>query len=340
LDQDQIAAAERILRSSGLYTEEQLAAKRRIDERLGSVGVSPTVRPPMRLSPNFGTVTRPTRETLYGRVAKNINPASERGAASALLLEKEELPPKVVPDITRDIGDATFEPSDLSQAQAVTSLATTASGGTEIKFNLPGILMIGSGAIGVYWSRALAIKWAPLLPGRRFAYHPQSGFLVGTNSVGGINPAGVLTIEFYKLPPNYGKKKNAWSVWHKQIGDWTEGSGSDNTAGAILHQLTTGGNNGTDVTLGTFSDAGGGTQIFKALTNMPVGGAVTGGAVILNTPPANTAPIWVAETSALAVASNGGISAAGQDEWSIPTGGKLFILSSAATQTVGARFRS
>jgi len=57
---------------------------------------------------------------------------------------------------------------------------------------------------------------------------------------------------------------------------------------------------GTDVTLGSFSDAGAGTQIYKVGTNFPVGGAAAIGSIIVNALPSNTDTVWIAETSALA----------------------------------------
>ena len=73
---------------------------------------------------------------------------------------------------------------------------------------------------------------------------------------------------------------------------------------------------------------------------MPVGGATVQGSTILNSRPANTDVGWVAETSALAVASNGGIGPSGQDTWQIPIGGTLFMLAASGTQVIGARYRS
>lgn len=271
-----------------------------------------------------------------------------QGAATSLLFDPRGAPPPQVvlsQDLELEAGQASFEPSDLSPAVACTSLATTAAGGTEVKFSVPGIIYIGSGAIGVYWARALGAninsKWSPLLPGMRLAYHPQAAIFFGGNSVGGVTIGGVLTLAFYKMPPNFQKKRDAWSKWHKQIGEWTEGSGSDNAAGAIMGFLGGAGpQTGTDVTLGTFSDAGVGTQIFNAATNMPVGGASARGAAIMNAPNTNTDAVWVAESSVLAVASNNGIFTAGQDQNNVPVGGKLFMLANSGTQKLGVRFRS
>lgn len=371
---------DKILRAAGLLPE-AAAAKRNIDAKLAGLGLPLSTGLPSKILPNRrgiiqqvesggtsrgeqmravqGLILDPTGERpeihfdesdlQIGSILREpLALGSPRGATTALLFDPRGAPaPQVVmgTDVELENGQASFEPSDLAPAVACTSLATTATGGTEVKFSTPGIVYIGSGAIGVYWARALGAninsKWAPLLPGMRLAYHPQSALFFGGNSVGGVTVGGVLVLAFYKMPPNYKTKKNPWSAWHKQIGEWTEGSGSDNAAGAIMGFLGGAGpSTGSDVTLGTFSDAGAGTQIFKVGTNMPVGGASARGAVIMNAANTNTDAVWVAETTPLAVASNGGIFQAGQDMNNVPVGGKLFMLANSGTQKLGVRFRS
>lgn len=357
--------SEKILREAGLWNEEAAAAKRKIDARLDGLGLRPAfglptaVRPGAVASPrSFGLPqTQPTHTTIQDRLKQRLedvqheiikpgDPRSPRGAVTALLQHGGAEPPHVVlsDDANSALGDATWEPSDLSAAVAVTGLQTTALGGTEAKFNMPGIIYVGSGAIGVYWARALGAninsKWCPLMAGMRLAYHPHSAIFFGTNTVGGVKLGGVLTLAFYKLPKHLETKKNGWKLWHKQIGEWTEGSGSDTATGVIAQAFASGAVNGTDVTLGTFSDAGAGTQIFKVGTNFPVGGAVAAGGVIMNASNANTDVIWVAETTALAVASNGPIGALGQDVSNRAIGTKLFMLANSGTQVLGARYRS
>lgn len=351
--------ADNILRNSGLLTPDAELARKRLDERLAGSGLS-VEGVPTRVLPGEVGAHRSLRGTVIGtrgfdalleKIARNTGEqeASAAGAAGATLLDPSGLPPKVQvqpsqTDSMAELGTASFEPSDLSAAVAVTSLAASSAGGTEVRFNKPGIIYVGSGAMGVYWARALGAKinskWAPLLAGMRLAYHPQAAIFFGTNSVGSVAVSGVLTLAFYEMPPNYQKKRDAWRKWHKQIGEWTEGSGDSSATGALLQALSTGGTNGTDVTLGTFSDAGAGTQIFKAATNFPVGGASSKGSVIVNASNANTDSVWVAETAALAVASNNGVYQGGQDMHSRAVAEKLFMLANSGTQVLGARYRS
>lgn len=349
--------AERILRNAGVSAE-ALQAKRNIDARLAGIGLPPTSSAPIMVSPGrrLDVGTGAPKYTLQASNEQRIEQlerraiagqADEGRAVSAILLSGGvgADPPHVAltEDMPNALGEATWEPSDLSGPTAVTSLGTTAGGGTEVKFNLPGIVYVGSGAIGVYWARSLGANqntWSPCLPGMRLAYHPQGGLFFGTSSAGGIRASGALILAFYKMPAGYKKQKNAWREWHKQVGEWTEGSGSDNALGVIAQSLAVGANSGTDVTLGTFSDAGAGTQIFKAGTNFPVAGAVTQGGVILNASNANTDVIWIAETTVLAVASNGALGALGQDINNRAVGTKLFMLANSGTQVLGARYRS
>lgn len=342
---------ERILQESGLSRDgvaQSRQAKENIDRRLDGLGLPPSSTLPARLLPGeeksialgFGTASR-----------------FAGGAASSVLFDPEGASPnpRVVPsdDVDGMESQAIFEPSDLIAAQAVTGLATTAAGGTEVRFNIKGIVHVGSGAIGCYWNRALGasqnFRWAPLAPGLLIPYDPRQGLFVGSNVAGGITIGGVLTLSFYRLPPiqkvrradkttiSAPDRSTGWSLggFREELARRTGASGSDTTAGAFA-----GVDAGSDVTLGTFSDAGVGTQIFRVSTNMPVGGATRIGATILNASPANTDVVWVAETSALAVASNGGISAGGQDQVRSALNGTLFMLAGSGTQVLGARYRS
>lgn len=231
--------------------------------------------------------------------------------------------------------------TDAYPPTAATSLASIGSGGTEVKFNREGIIVPGPGAIGVYYASALEAgqgakgKWQSLLATRKIRYNREAGFFIGSSSIGGITVGGVVTLDFYAKP-----KHVKWSDWHKFVERWTSGSGPESAVGALVGTIPGSGGSGTDVTLGTFSDAGVGSQIFLAGTNMPSTGAVKQVSVVLNTPGYNTDAIWVAETSALAVADNNPLMPAGQDTWNIPAGGKLFFKSRSGTQKVGARVRS
>lgn len=359
---------ERILRDSGLSRDlraQAVRAKEDLDKRLEGLGLEPSRALPTRVLPGEDV------ELGFGLASRSAG-----GAASSVLLDPLGAPPnpRVVPSNEVDVmeSEAAFEPSDLIAAQAVTGLATTAAGGTEVRFNVKGLVHVGSGAIGVYWNRPLGasqnFRWAPLAPGLLIPYDPREGLFVGSNIAGGITIGGVLTLAFYKLPPIKtraerelariaaqrsapgGEPGSPWagapgggaggwdsaSQFRTELGHRLGASGSDTTAGAVIGGL----GGGTDVTLGSFSDAGAGTQIYLAGSNMPVGGASKVGRTILNAPPGNTDAVWVGETAALAVASNGGLSASGQDTWEIPAGGKLFMLANSGTQILGARYRS
>lgn len=335
---------EKILREAGVGGE-ALRAKRNIDARLEGLGLEPSVGAPLKLSPGEEFSVRPTPNS----------------AVSALLFDQGGAQPPVVVlasdagENEEDFNDAMFEPSDLIAAQAVTALATTAAGGTEVRFNLPGFVHIGSGGIGVYYNRALGasqnFRWAPCAPNLIIPYNPRIGLFVGTNVAGGIAIGGALTLSFYRTPPEKHREKRDGRTtitapgrgsylgggFREQLGRRVGAVGSD---GSLLNALAAGPLNGTDVTLGTFSDAGAGTQIYKVSTNFPVGGAAAVGAAILNASPANTDVIWVGETALLAVASNGGLSASGQDAWHAALSGKLFMLANSGTQVLGVRYRS
>lgn len=376
-DPDARELAETILRARGVDAE-SLSAKRNIDRRLDGLGQPPSSGAPTGL--------RPGREVVVRQQGYHGGAAFAAGAAGGVLIDPEgaQPDPYVVPsfDVEDLYSEAIFEPSDLIAAQAVTGLATTAAGGTEVRFNTKGVVHVGGGAIGVYWNRPLGanvnFRWAPLAPGLLLPYNPKQGLFVGTNNVGGIKVAGVLTLAFYQLPPMKtpedrqrerieagraragdepgspwtgpgggisrpdapfgGIAPREWtpSLFRAELGKRLVASGSDMPAGAIISAA----GGGTDVTLGTFSDAGAGTQIFLAGSNMPAAGASALGATILNARPANTDVCWVAETSALAVASNGGLGPSGQDSWNIPNGGTLFMLAASGTQVIGARYRS
>lgn len=360
MDRDAREQAEKILRDAGVSAE-AIAAKRNIDARLDGFGLNPSRGAPTLISPGrrvdvgFGIPKIELRANNEQRIDQIVRQtvltgtSDEGGAVSAILLGDGVggAPPRVVPteNLPTHMGEATWEPTDLLPAQSVASLATTASGGTEVKFNYPGIVYVGPGAMGCYWARALGasqnIRWNALMAAVRLAYSPKIGLFFGTNAIGGVATKGVLTLAFYKLPDKYHSGKNSsWKAWHKQVGEWTEGSGDSAATGVAVQSLSTGPTNGTDVTLGTFSDAGAGTQIFKVGTNFPVAGAVVQGAVILNASNANTDAIWVAETTALAVASNGALGALGQDSNNRAVGTKLFMLANSGTQVLGARYRS
>lgn len=356
--------AENILRAAGLGADPEAArAKRFLDMRLDGLGLGPSTGLPTRLEPG-------ARSVASGVVALLGDP---RGAPPPHV----EIPTDI--DGLDEESEALFEPSQLIAAQAVTGLAATSAGGTQVNFSDKGVVHVGSGAVGAYWNRALGaaqnIKWAPLAPGLLLPFDPRVGLFVGTNAVGGITIGGVLTLAFYKLPPIKSRAEREQakidaqrgaaggepgSPWAGGGGDryrgvdltapervWTPGSfrlelgkrvmasGSDMVAG-----ISSGPGNGTDVSLGSFSDAGAGTQIYKVGTNFPVAGAGAIGAVILNALPSNTDTIWVAETAALAVASNGAIGASGQDTWNRPLNGTLFMLALSGTQVLGARYRS
>lgn len=366
---------ERILREAGIHPE-ALAAKRHIDARLAGLGLPPSIGAPRKLEPGQSLTDRVTTARSEAATAGAV------GAAGGVLLDPagRPLPYRVVPgaEVSEELSEAMFEPSDLIAAQAVTGLATTVSGGTEVRFNLKGLVHVGSGAIGVYWNRALGaaqnFRWAPLAPGLILSYDPRQGLFVGTNGVGGITIGGVLTLSFYRLPPKKRREENVHgrpdaqgrtapgaepgSPWAGAPGGGSVGgsdsgglmragdfrlllsqhvaaSGSDMTAG-----VANGPENGTDVTLGTFSDAGAGTQIYKVGTNFPIAGAGAIGKVILNALPSNTDTVWIGETAALAIASNGALGASGQDSWNRPLNGTLFMLALTGTQVIGARYRS
>ena len=339
----------RILREAGIDPDSTLRAKDAFDRRLEGMGLPALARPPRAVPP-----------------AKLTPPFSARdaaGAISALLVPGGGNPPnpRVVPSADAfgpadRFTSAMFEPYDLIAAQAVTGLATTAAGGTEVRFNLPGFVHVGSGAVGVYWNRALGankgFRWVPCAPGTLIPYHPRQGLFVGTQTVGGITIGGVLTLSFYRLPewkkgrddarerppsdsggssgdqpgdpgaidPGGGGGLESLDMkFQHALAQHVAASGSDTTAGAFVGA----GGDGPDVTLGSFSDAGVGTQIFLAGSNMPIGGASRAGIAVLNSRQANTDTVWVGETSALAVASNGAIGPSGQDLWNIPVAGQL-----------------
>lgn len=337
--------AEEILRRAGLSSGEARAAWNGIQPRLDAIGATSAVPILPGREANLFTHPRPTIESRVARVVRtNQNPAGEGGAVSELLMGNRSEPVTVLLSDT-SVDNPSLEPTDLLAATAVTSLATTAAGGTEVKFSHPGIVYVGAGPVGLYWARALGaaqnIRWSPIMSGVRLAYHPESALFLGTNNVGGIAPGGAMTLAFYKMPDEYAQKKGAWRDWHKSISEWTEGaSDTTGTAGVLGFIIGGGPTAGTDVTLGTFTDSGAGTQIFKAGTNMPAGGAVAKGSVIANAPSTNTDVVWVGETALLAVASNGAIGQMGQDTWNINIAGKLFMLANSGTQKLGARYRS
>lgn len=328
--------AEKILRAQGLDPGEALRAKRNIDARLDGYGLPPSVGAPAKIPSGF-------EARLEARTGGKPLTGGSQGAASALLLDPRGAlsePPLVVgPDDPTGLDFGEYLPSDLAAAVAVTSLATTVNGGTETKFNRPGIVRVGDGAIGVYRANALGANintgWQPLGAFELIPYYPQAGLFVGTNTVGGIAIGGVLTLAFYALPRKFlghqGMRK-----FLSSLGKILPIPGTTMGPGSIIASV----GGGTDVTLGTFSDAGAGTQIFKAGTNFPTGGAGAVGSVIMNAPPTNTDVVWVAETSALAVASNGGISQSGQDIFVRALNTKLFMLANSGTQKLGCRYRS
>ena len=256
-------------------------------------------------------------------------------AALSALISGEHLAGPIVNPVG---GDAAFwEPTDSRQPLAVTGLTTTANGGQEIKFSQEGLIATGPGAIGVYWSRNLKQRWTPLLQGRFISYVPDAGFFVGTDNTG-VTPAGVLSLEFYAKPDKF-----SWKQWTDYVGRWTRGAGPDMGMGAVIGTIAASTSfGGTDVTLGTFShlstDAA--QQISLVGSNMLVGGATKKCQVIVSAPYTNTDEVYVAETAALAVASNNALSATGQDTWSIPATGKLFFKSASGTQKVSARART
>ena len=290
--------ANRILADAGLRPSDAVEAKRRIDARLTEMGAPPSIHRPVPLLPGASLVGRTTA-----------------GVVSELISGREK--EIVQPHVELYNPDATFGPDDFSPAVACTSLGTTAAGGTEVKFQSPGIVYVGAGPVGVYWTRALGSsqnnRWTPVMSGVRLPYNGKNGLFFGTNTVGGIAVGGCISFALYQLPKEHVGKPGAWAALHKQVQDWTEGSSdATGTAGVLGFIFGGGPASGTDVTLGTFSDAGGGTQIFKVGTNMPVGGAVNrSGAVILNASPANNDVCWIGETGALRVASNGGIGPSG-----------------------------
>lgn len=380
---DSRETAESILRHAGFTRGDAQAAKKNLDRRLEGLGLGPSVGLPIPIPPGR-EVLRPTVPQTLDRILSTVETTHPRGSISALLVNPEGARPRQVvagSDIEDLDSEALYEPSDMISAQAVTGLATTAAGGTEVRFNVRGYVHVGSGAIGVYWNRPLGasqgFRWVPLAPGLLIPYDPRQGLFVGSNAVGGITIGGVLTLSFYRLPksqaakgddrakieapgrtpgagpadpgridPGAGSGSIGGSIgdsrvvsrqsFRDRLASRLVASGSDTTAGAII----TGLGGGSDVTLGSFSDAGAGTQIYLAGSNMPVGGASVGGALVLNSRPANTDTIWVGETAALAVASNGPIGPSGQDTWNIPVSGKLFMLALSGTQILGARYRS
>ena len=257
-------------------------------------------------------------------------------AISNLLDGVEDPGPHVI--MPGEDGSPLWEPTDAKQPTAVSSLETTANGGTEIKFSgESGVIVSGPGAVGVYWRRAINDRWMPLLQGRHISYNAEAGFFVGTNNAG-VTPGGVLSLEFFAKPPGMNFKQ-----WSKTVYEWTRGSGADMSTGVIsgvISGATMFG--GTDVTLGTFSQlfSAAAEQIFLAGSNMLVGGATKKCQVLLATPYTNTDEIYVGESAALAVASNNPLSATGQDTWSVPAGGKLFFKSASGTQKVSARVRT
>lgn len=229
------------------------------------------------------------------------------------------------------------EPSDLKFLGNVSALPSNASGvgqnGTEVKFNVDGIIIPMPGAVGAFWSRSLKDRWAGIQPGRPIIYTQSGGFIVAQDSA--VTAAGQLAFEFYAKPPNESMRS-----FYNRVRNWTAQS-SEGGAGSIVAALGgSGAGSGTDVTLGTFTQNGASpTQIFLVGTNMPVGGATKPGQLIISTPN-NTDLIFVGETSALAAASNNPIGQLGEDVWNIPKGGKAFFLSNSGTQTASARFRS
>lgn len=153
-------------------------------------------------------------------------------AVLGAIMRGENPPPfDIVPAKYQGVEYPIWEPDDFKELDVAADIPVYASsggvgsGGVEVKFNHEGIIVPGPGSTGVYWSRALRQRWAPIASGRMIAYRPEAAFYVATMT-GGIPPGGVLSLEFYVKPRNV-----SWPDWREWVEKWTRGQMSGGNEG-------------------------------------------------------------------------------------------------------------